>query len=347
MEGRAIARPNLAISSGRSPTAELQWRAGQLPGQTSLASCRARPRCGGFNGGPGNCPAKRVRRRRLRPGGLASMEGRAIARPNTGHNTNQTTTIKLQWRAGQLPGQTSVATGSRPPGISCFNGGPGNCPAKRLLRTPTASSTRLLQWRAGQLPGQTGAAYGQRPTLSAGFNGGPGNCPAKPRRSVIRASATSWLQWRAGQLPGQTGQPHIRIGATVVASMEGRAIARPNGRLPQKLAAQLRASMEGRAIARPNAGRAASGAHGAGFNGGPGNCPAKPRARAPGPAPARRFNGGPGNCPAKRWPDATAVAPAQASMEGRAIARPNSPVRARPAGTPQLQWRAGQLPGQT
>ena len=85
------------------------------------------------------------------------------------------------------------------------------------------------------------------------------------------------------------------------------------------------ASMEGRAIARPNR---------------------RPVCRgAAGPA---RFNGGPGNCPAKLCDPIAVTSVVVASMEGRAIARPN-PKRFLPDPLleQQLQWRAGQLPGQT
>ena len=59
------------------------------------------------------------------------MEGRAIARPNTCASPICCATQSLQWRAGQLPGQTNPGQ-ARP--------GHYTCP---------------LQWRAGQLPGQT------------------------------------------------------------------------------------------------------------------------------------------------------------------------------------------------
>ena len=84
------------------------------------------------------------------------MEGRAIARPNAMSTITDTIIADaLQWRAGQLPGQTGAVhfvPVHRPP---TFNGGPGNCPAK--LVTPPRD-------------GSVG---------SSSFNGGPGNCPAK------------------------------------------------------------------------------------------------------------------------------------------------------------------------
>ena len=132
------------------------------------------------------------------------MEGRAIARPNLRFLQSQAGKIDLlQWRAGQLPGQT------------CFS-------------QASVTDEMQLQWRAGQLPGQTGVVgadpvgledasmegraiarpnwwwWSGPPPPCGGFNGGPGNCPAKP------------LDRRAG--------PRDPMGA----SMEGRAIARPN-----------------------------------------------------------------------------------------------------------------------
>ena len=117
----------------------------------------------------------------------------------------------------------------------------------------------LLQWRAGQLPGQTWA-------------------------SMATVTGWVWLQWRAGQLPGQTPCPGTKVAVLTQASMEGRAIARPNsgvrwpGRRPQR-----------------------------GFNGGPGNCPAKRSTCRSVALVVRSFNGGPGNCPAKRTRPARSV----------------------------------------
>ena len=84
MEGRAIARPNQSHTSAEwSALLALQWRAGQLPGQTTAFAT-------GWTFG--------------RP---PSMEGRAIARPNlSGRETTVVEAETLQWRAGQLPGQT-------------------------------------------------------------------------------------------------------------------------------------------------------------------------------------------------------------------------------------------------
>ena len=87
------------------------------------------------------------------------MEGRTIARPNGGRGMQQhPPALVLQWRAGQLPGQTSMLVSMSTKVLACFNGGPDNCPAKRHLARPFWRSCNVLQWRAGQLPGQTGDA---------------------------------------------------------------------------------------------------------------------------------------------------------------------------------------------
>ena len=206
MEGRTIARPNPGDCSaamhdgcplqwragqlpGQTPTAAtaisvdkaLQWRAGQLPGQTSRASSprsRTRPR---FNGGPDNCPAKRSRGR---DGGgrrrVASMEGRTIARPNSRVADGDVGLTPLQWRAGQLPGQTSRATPRRPATRS-LQWRAGQLPGQTSGRLPMMRGGDRLQWRAGQLPGQTTPPAGARGACR-GFNGGPDNCPAKHLR---------------------------------------------------------------------------------------------------------------------------------------------------------------------
>ena len=83
MEGRTIARPDMTSRNMLLlKNLSLQWRAGQLPGQTlspKVSSRRTPP----FNGGPDNCPARHrevvVSSAPLRP----SMEGRTIARPDT------------------------------------------------------------------------------------------------------------------------------------------------------------------------------------------------------------------------------------------------------------------------
>ena len=101
-------------------------------GQTVFVTAR-HPAAGRFNGGPSNCSAKPLAvphsQARCR---YASMEGRAIARPNP-HEQSQTCGPGwlLQWRAEQLLGQTGLSL--------------------RLL----IHRLNLLQWRAEQLLGQT------------------------------------------------------------------------------------------------------------------------------------------------------------------------------------------------
>ena len=233
MEGRTIARPN-PPPRPREP--------------------RRKP-C--FNGGPDNCPAKPGDRAGRRAADLfASMEGRTIARPNViswvrcSHGS-----LVLQWRAGQLPGQTTLGPTTWRLGTTSFNGGPDNCPAKRRC-APTACRGRgsfnggpdncpakrleidhIAQGqRIASMEGRTIArpnpARRRRWSRSGwGFNGGPDNCPAKP--------------------PARTASPRCRSRA----SMEGRTIARPNPSAPRRRRRRCGC-----------------------FNGGPDNCPAKPSA---------------------------------------------------------------------
>ena len=254
MEGRAIARPNLITTYRYGPNergfnggpgncpaepenvvaithigiAELQWRAGQLPGRT-LAAFRMSSLVRCFNGGPGNCPAEPVAAHHRADGcHRASMEGRAIARPNALIAAEQGTPIEpLQWRAGQLPGRTISKCSPRVPS-SCFNGGPGNCPAEPDASERSEDYLLALQWRAGQLPGRTcnqRCSRGRVPTASM-----EGRAIARPNAmfSASSRNATTSLQWRAGQLPGRTPSVGWAIRQRILASMEGRAIARPN-----------------------------------------------------------------------------------------------------------------------
>ena len=91
----------------------LQWRAGQLPGQTTAPQA-----------GSKHEPSP-------------SMEGRTIARPDSDRRlpvrAADAMTV-LQWRAGQLPGQTALHDARRYE-MTTFNGGPDNCPA-RLVNLP-------------------------------------------------------------------------------------------------------------------------------------------------------------------------------------------------------------------
>ena len=216
MEGRAIARPNWPITCQRRRRADfvLQWRAGQLPGQTPTSMSEPGGPAGtrGFNGGPGNCPAKQRSGCGARRLPTASMEGRAIARPNSK-------------RAGVMAGSGSGCK-------SRFNGGPGNCPAKRQCESEgPITSVAGFNGGPGNCPAKRHLDGPRDQQRLRGFNGGPGNCPAK--RAVTRHRAPS-------------AERH--------ASMEGRAIARPNDSTYGSTCRGHRtpASMEGRAIARPN-----------------------------------------------------------------------------------------------
>ena len=159
----------------------------------------------------------------------------------------------------------------------------------------------VLQWRAGQLPGQTvGAAVGAKGTL------------------VI-------LQWRAGQLPGQTWCWSWSVLLLWPPSMEGRTIARPDLAVLEGTRRRHLPSMEDRTIARPDHPQnTQASTQYSPFNGGPDNCPARPRKALYRHVQSRPFNGGPDNCPA----------------------RPGRPHVDMPLMS-TLQWRAGQLPGQT
>ena len=297
-----------------------------MPGQTSGSQCCGRSPCRGFNGGPSNCPAKLPRlnpdtrtpswlqwRAEQLPGQTrrgpfqgvghtpASMEGRAIARPNHTRPLRSRLSSRLQWRAEQLPGQTSA----------CH---------------PTFAVDLSLQWRAEQLPGQTKLKRLEH--LANKIASMEGRAIARPnvRRGDRRAPCVCWLQWRAEQLPGQTrGCPQVRgmvpprfnggpsncpakqerhtfkLALVADASMEGRAIARPNHHIAADGAPCRDASMEGRAIARPNAMLPMS------------TCPAVKKlqwraeqlpgqtgtASTPRSGSSPSFNGGPSNCPAK------------------------------------------------
>ena len=133
------------------------------------------------------------------------------------------------------------------------------------------------------------------------------------------------LQWRAGQLPGRTRGPQVGGHPGPVASMEGRAIARPDHQPIHPALAATVASMEGRAIARPDLALLAGACSGA-------------SASMEGRAIARPDVG-------QRQ---DLLAHLAASMEGRAIARPDPTVpESQPALLCMLQWRAGQLPGRT
>ena len=204
------------------------------------------------------------------------MEGRAIVRPN----------------------RSITAARSQP--ASCFNGGPGNCPAEPCSHLRAILAANPLQWRAGQLSGRTPCH---------GFGEFACSCASMEGRAIVRPNV---LLFR------------LLYGAAL-ASMEGRAIVRPNDVEPGVLPQVVQASMEGRAIVRPN----------------------RPDLGGA-PDPGHRFNGGPGNCPAELVVgQVERLHEGEASMEGRAIVRPNQNDVPGIAAPQMLQWRAGQLSGRT
>ena len=158
----------------------LQWRAGQLPGQTT--TCRH----GGTHGR------------------LPSMEGRTIARPDELVAATEKGAKKrpsMEGRTIARPDSTGVADrhGRRRPSME-----------GRTIARPDASAPRGDRWRL------------------TSFNGGPDNCPAR--------------LWALPRL----------LSAGEVPSMEGRTIARPDLRGRHGPRGQHRPSMEGRTIARPD-----------------------------------------------------------------------------------------------
>ena len=139
MEGRAIARPNYEVvdSFTGEVVPSMEGRAIARPNSVSHVDS---PLLGiTFNGGPGNCPAK--------PDGLVADIADA---------TN------LQWRAGQLPGQTPTSTSTLIVSL-VLQWRAGQLPGQTTRVADTAIPMSSLQWRAGQLPGQTGSPYLEAP----------------------------------------------------------------------------------------------------------------------------------------------------------------------------------------
>ncbi len=255
----------------------------------------------GFNGGPDNCPARHDPHSRQRwpqsqlQWRAGQLSGQAAAPPPP-----NAAAAALQWRAGQLSGQAHRADsqgasglrasmegrtivrpgrhsgGALPPGPTCFNGGPDNCPARPAGLVGIADKNTALQWRAGQLSGQaidllTGDTSGDMLQWRAGQLSGQAGF------STAVSGAASRLQWRAGQLSGQA-------------------------RLERQPPPDRPDSFNGgpdNCPARRNDGCGARGSCES-FNGGPDNCPA--RLHKPSDLGAQSdsgFNGGPDNCPAR------------------------------------------------
>ena len=377
MEGRTAVRPNvLAVSFEFGPELLLQWRAGQLSGQTAhCAGVRGRAR------GPSMEGRTAVRPNRIAAEGVRgcwhpSMEGRTAVRPNlTTERSWGMPSVSLQWRAGQLSGQTSgrprrLRPGSLPsmegrtavrpnqpvrrcrlPTLHAFNGGPDSCPAKR--QGPGSRSRRVV----------------------LAFNGGPDSCPAKPFPDHDDPATRHCpsMEGRTAVRPNDVRRhrhPHSRDtfnggpdscpakhllradqGGSPRPSMEGRTAVRPNWPVcrdcqfgPATLqwrAGQLSGqtwiadrfdlhdgvpSMEGRTAVRPNSSvrMLAMGCIHPSMEG----------------RTAVRPNTSAGTL--------ASPPPPPPSMEGRTAVRPNQPMSLeRMTGAQALQWRAGQLSGQT
>ena len=327
MEGRTIARPDAGPAEGDGTPD----RVPSMEGRTIARPDRA------AGGG-----------RQLR--GRPSMEGRTIARPDSFAAGRRARSRCLQWRAGQLPGQTHVF-GSVPVAVADLQWRAGQLPGQTRMSGPRVWPDCALQWRAGQLPGQTRSPAAKPNSARTAFNGGPDNCPARPGAKVGRPSSSCRLQWRAGQLPGQTYRADPRRAVCCGPSMEGRTIARPDyfgiddnpslsahlqwragqlpgQTLPSRSAHQCRNFLQWRA----------------------GQLPGQTRPPIVGDRPCRLpFNGGPDNCPARPAFIANPVDAVITHLQWRAGQLPGQTGQAldkTPAAV-RLQWRAGQLPGQT
>ena len=374
MEGRTIARPDAGPARMVTSRNSLQWRAGQLPGQTWCPRA-ARPSSRSFNGGPDNCPARPrwVRSPAPPPTTFNGGPDNCPARPLTAYKS-PSSTLDLQWRAGQLPGQTGFE------GDCDCDDSPPSMEGRTIARP---DAVRQGHRRLAPQPSMEGRTIA-RPDLRPRLYIAPGTCPsmegrtiARPDSSMYESESSSWLAFNGGpdNCPARPPNPGTFTGLADHPSMEGRTIARPDtltyvtdrfdqialqwraGQLPgqtstpiPRAASTKSPSMEGRTIARPDQSTCTRSA-----------------------APAPPFNGGPDNCPARLdqpvaiWPRTTSLqwragqlpgqtrrrghhrqVAASPSMEGRTIARPDQTLSHADRGEMwRLQWRAGQLPGQT
>ena len=195
------------------------------PAKRGVAQCGPRSE-GRFNGGPSNCPAKHQHVRRSASRRIASMEGRAIARPNSFYHVGRSFAIGASMEGRAIARPNGDGTLSARGFQDRFNGGPSNCPAKHETNPSTQPRDARFNGGPSNCPAKpTTTPTGQAP--QSGFNGGPSNCPAKPDHRDEPARHR-------------------------LASMEGRAIARPNYAAHRSGTDHRHASMEGRAIARPN-----------------------------------------------------------------------------------------------
>ena len=216
-----------------------------------------------FNGGPDNCPA-RPNDRQLsgavvqspsmegrtivrpdppfsgscisRPQDTPSMEGRTIVRPDKGLmvTTPPPTSLCLQWRAGQLSGQTS------------------ECQSRieqARQNNPSMEGRTIVRPDGGDPPDNCTTCH--RP-----FNGGPDNCPARPGQGRVDDTLTDSFPSMEGRTivrPDETDHIVHPRACHDIPSMEGRTIVRPDTSRPLPLdCAGTNPSMEGRTIVRPD-----------------------------------------------------------------------------------------------
>ena len=290
------------------------------------------------------------RERRAVGRNLASMEGRAMARPDWQElGAKEPTLYGLQWRAEQWLGQTSQPRRG-PPRPLRFNGGPSNGSARRRESGADYALDRFASMEGRAMARPDPPTGRGRRWCMAGFNGGPSNGSARPPWLEASLSMSSALQWRAEQWLGQTKSVKKGARSGTTASMEGRAMARPDCCPPGRPRRGGRASMEGRAMARPDCCASfALAPTNQCFNGGPSNGSARHSALVTLQGKPQRFNGGPSNGSARRLAiDFDVEGGAIASMEGRAMARPDLRLALLPSWSAiPLQWRAEQWLGQT
>ena len=185
-----------------------------------------------------------------------SMEGRTIVRPDPDNPvTTWSCTSHLQWRAGQLSGQTRRRDGEGVGQVPPFNGGPDNCPARRSGGHPCDAISVGLQWRAGQLSGQTREIPDQ--TIDA-------LPPSMEGRTIVRPDEFETRRVAHGPLPSMEGRTIVRPDVTSSRATPPSSTpfnggpdncpARPDA-TAQDLAQDLRPSMEGRTIVRPDRSR--------------------------------------------------------------------------------------------
>ena len=296
---RVAQRPARAVSFSRG---------GAISGSCSVTAPAGHPCCG-------------QRQRRL-------CHTSRAGRPNAGRSTSSTCRSPLDHNAPPQTSQPGLDIRRR---MCTLSGSPGSSSTPSTSTSP--SPTRRSQTRVGshstgilQVFGCLSAPILGDPSRSAAdsccpylhpqtrrgakpsvpgadrtrpipFNGGPGNCPAKQATDCGDRAAARSLQWRAGQTTAVLGWWWSTI------SLQWRA-----GQLPgQTVSSGLPSCPTGT------------------FNGGPGNCPAKPTMSAPAAIRAQVLQWRAGQLP---------------GQTSRASGVPLTRARI-------LQWRAGQLPGQT